>query len=954
MESLQKNINIVKCTKLYHFYQEIWSFLLNYDYVSLSISVTDITQYNYIVQFKVYLLEKSFKEQERLINQIKKVDQNEKDLKREKLKQKLVHQYAKESFIILFEILNLKVPIRASLKPNQDTQALDQFLVQKFRNLEFYEYTYLSKNLLIPNNLNNNQGNVTRDKINQIKKQVKPDDEDSQIQIEQEENNGNLFSVNEQQSYLFTQCQQPEDLRNNLFDYQSQAVQWMLYREQRISAQTLNLQGQKQSLNKMWSQIQLDDDIYIYFNELTGQFSEKAVPSKDVKGGILADAMGLGKTICSIALILLGREMKQQQLNDINSEPLGKKVKLDKEAGNTLLVVELSVFEHWIEEIERHTKLNKLEVYQYYKPQSRVKEIKLEVYDIVITTYGVLKKDFTKNGLLYMYEWERIILDEAHVIKSKSTACAKAASSIQAKSRWCLTGTPIQNHLEDLFSLFHFLQVETFSDYYWFNHYINKQQDKAAKFNLLHEILRPLLLRRTKQSESIQSSLNLPSKQHFIVRVKMSNQEKKFYNTLYFNTQKYLKEFFGIGQQQKTKKIGYMHVFQLLSSLRQCCDHVGLIANKLKNKALQQQQQQQSTNKQKSELVIKQFIENAQYNLERSLKAQIQSLQQKQEQAEAQQQELEDDDDFSVQDEFSENSSTADEVKPQLDLKEIENDLKLKIQQLDKIQIESQDFENTQRKYESIFEKVKNYDCAICLEPLKEKSIIYYLSCEHIFCSCLESLPKQNETIVCPICRQEIENKDKIKLIQTKPAPSPQDDWYKESTKINEVLKYIEYVWKKNEKVVIFTQWISIMNFIEGKLRVKGIEFRKIQGKMDKNQRKASIKDFFEKQITVMLISLKAGAYGINLSCANHVLLVDPWWNPAVEDQAVERVHRLGQQKQVQIVSFICDNTIEERVLQMHKMKRQLFKDALQLKLPNQEFSFQDQIEFVMNQQMES
>ncbi|CAD8052571.1 unnamed protein product [Paramecium primaurelia] len=958
------------CTKLYHFYQEIWSFLLNYDYVSLNISVLDITQYNYIVQFKVYLLEKSFKEQEKIISQIKKVDQNEKDSKKEKAKQKLVHQYAKESFIILFEILNLKISQRASLRPNQETQYLDQFLVEKFGNLEFYEYTYLSKNLLIPCNLNKNQVNVTKDKIIKIKKQVKPDDEEGQIQIEQQENDTNLFSVNEQQSFQFTLCKQPEDLKNNLFNYQAQAIQWMLYREHRISAQTLNLQNQQQSLNKMWSEIQISDDINIYFNEFTGQFSEKVVASKDVKGGILADAMGLGKTICSIGLILLVKEMKQQQLNDNNQEPQGKKVKLEKQNGNTLLVVELSVFEHWIEEIERHTKQNKLEVYQYYKPQSRVKEIQLEVYDIVITTYGVLKKDCTKNGLLYMYEWERIILDEAHVIKSKSTACAKAASSIQAKCRWCLTGTPIQNHLEDLYSLFHFLQVETFSDYYWFNHYINKQQDKAAKFNLLHEILKPLLLRRTKQSESIKSSLNLPSKQHFIFRVKMSKQEQKFYDTLYLNTCKYIKEYFGIGLEQKKKKIRYMHAFQLLSSLRQCCDHVGLIANKLRNKAMQKI----VATKQKSEQLIKQFIENAQQNLEKSLKAQILQLQQKQETAANQNQmeEIEEDDDLSIEDQFSDNSSTADESKSLLDLNQIENDLRNKIQYLDKVQMDIQSPEFAQKKYESIFQKVKNDDCVICTIPLREKNIIYYLSCGHVFCSCIEDIFKnRNETIPCPICRQEIEQKGKIKLyqnlqkiqeeqpqkqnIQEEANVPNQQEWYQESSKINEILKYIEYVWKKNEKVVVFTQWLSIMNFIEGKLRIKGIEFKKIQGKMDKNQRKASIKDFFEKQITVMLISLKAGAYGINLSCANHVLLVDPWWNPAVEDQAVERVHRLGQQKQVQIVSFICENTIEERVLQMHQKKRQLFKDALQLKFnDHEEFSFQDQIEFVMNQKMDS
>ncbi|CAD8060264.1 unnamed protein product [Paramecium sonneborni] len=958
------------CIQVYHLYQEIWSFLINYNYVSLSISVIEITQFNYVVQFKVYLLEKSFQEQEKIINDINKDNQNQKDQKREKRRQKLVHQYAKESFLILFEILNLKFSIRASLRPKQETKSLDQFLVDKFRKLEYFKRNQLCQKLLIPSNLKNDeQVNVTQEKINQIEQQIKIDELEYQSinKIEQEENNQNLFSVNEQESYQFTICQQPQDLKNNLFIYQAQATNWMLYREQRITAEVLNLQNQQQNLNKMWSEIKLNVNEYIYFNELTGQFSENSVPSKDVKGGILADAMGLGKTICSLALILLSREMKQQQQNDDTEEPYKKKVKLDKKYGNTLLVVQKSVFEHWIEEIEKHTQQNKLEVYQFYKPQSRQKDIKLEVYDIVITTYGVLKQDFTKNRFLYSYEWERIILDEAHIIKSKSTTCAKAASSVEAQCRWCLTGTPIQNHLEDLFSLFHFLQVETFQDYYWFNHYINKQQDNTIKFNLLHEILKPILLRRTKQQDSIICQLNLPIKKHIIVKVNLSKEEQEFYNTLYVNTCKQLKEYFGIGMKQKIIRSRYMHIFQLLSLLRLCCDHVGLVVSKLRNKTIQQF----TANKQKSELLIKQFIQNAQQNLEQSLKATILKLEQKQENLRQQNQEdeIEEDDDFSI-DEIS-YQSTADETQNQqnqqeqpMNQDEIERELRNHIQQLEKVNEDKQDDKQTQKKYESIFQRIQNEDCAICQEAFNIKNQIYYLGCTHLYCSdCFENLQKQNQSVICPLCRTQIQKNDKIKIVykwsekqdqksnQNVQIPNTQP-WYKESSKINEIIKYIEFVKNKNEKVVIFTQWLSIMNFIEGKLRIRKIQSRNIQGKMDINQRKAAIKDFFEQNITVMLISLKAGAYGINLCCANHVLLVDPWWNPAVEDQAIERVHRLGQDKSVQIMSYICENTIEDRVLQLHKKKRQLFKDALHLKLPDHEFNFQDQIEFVMNQKL--
>lgn len=79
----------------------------------------------------------------------------------------------------------------------------------------------------------------------------------------------------------------------------------------------------------------------------------------------------------------------------------------------------------------------------------------------------------------------------------------------------------------------------------------------------------------------------------------------------------------------------------------------------------------------------------------------------------------------------------------------------------------------------------------------------------------------------------------------------------------------------------------------------------------------------------VFLISLKAGGVGLNLTAANHVFLIDPWWNPAVEDQAVERVHRIGQKKNVEIIRFICSHTVEERIIELHQVKKELFDSTI-------------------------
>jgi DNA repair protein RAD5 len=91
-----------------------------------------------------------------------------------------------------------------------------------------------------------------------------------------------------------------------------------------------------------------------------------------------------------------------------------------------------------------------------------------------------------------------VILDEAHNIKGRQTNQSKAASMLESHYRWCLTGTPIQNKYDDLFSLINFLRVETFSEYFWWNTYINKENDQERD-NILKAIISPILLRRTKQ-----------------------------------------------------------------------------------------------------------------------------------------------------------------------------------------------------------------------------------------------------------------------------------------------------------------------------------------------------------------------------------------------------------------------------------------------------------------------
>jgi SNF2 family DNA or RNA helicase len=129
-------------------------------------------------------------------------------------------------------------------------------------------------------------------------------------------------------------------------------------------------------------------------------------------------------------------------------------------------------------------------------------------------------------------------------------------------------------------------------------------------------------------------------------------------------------------------------------------------------------------------------------------------------------------------------------------------------------------------------------------------------------------------------------------------------------------------------KALVFSQWTSMLDLIEPALREAGIGFIRLDGgTTNRGAVAASFQD--PKGPPVMLISLKAGATGLNLTAADHVFLVDPWWNPSVEAQAADRAHRIGQQRPVMVYRLVSQGTVEEKILTLQEKKRALFESAL-------------------------
>ena len=133
-----------------------------------------------------------------------------------------------------------------------------------------------------------------------------------------------------------------------------------------------------------------------------------------------------------------------------------------------------------------------------------------------------------------------------------------------------------------------------------------------------------------------------------------------------------------------------------------------------------------------------------------------------------------------------------------------------------------------------------------------------------------------------------------------------------------------------NTKSVIFSQWTSVLGLLEPHLRSANIRYARLDGSMTLAKRNEQLTLFRDSpSVTVFLVSLKAGGVGLDLSCACRVYLLDPWWNPSVEQQAVDRIHRLGQKREVTTVRLVIRGSIEENIIALQEKKSTLAKETL-------------------------
>ncbi len=183
----------------------------------------------------------------------------------------------------------------------------------------------------------------------------------------------------------------------------------------------------------------------------------------------------------------------------------------------------------------------------------------------------------------------------------------------------------------------------------------------------------------------------------------------------------------------------------------------------------------------------------------------------------------------------------------------------------------------------------------------------------------------------------------KLRLLANHPKLTEHDKLHGTSGKFNEVIWNLEKLHAENHKVLIFSQFVKHINIYTNHFEENNIPFFVLTGKTPTEQRKQIINRFQQKDSAkIFFISLKAGGVGLNLTAADYVFMLDPWWNPAVESQAINRAHRIGQNKNVMVYKFISKNTIEEKILKLQERKQLLVQKFVNSNNPIADLSIEE------------
>ncbi|KAE8392237.1 SNF2 family N-terminal domain-containing protein [Aspergillus alliaceus] len=786
------------------------------------------------------------------------------------------------------------------------------------------------------------------------KKENKSNDssEDEESAELEEDQLDTLYKKAQSFDFSMPEAEPPPTFSLKLRRYQKQALHWMLAKEKD------NKSTRGRSMNPLWEEYawptkdvednslpSIDGLDHFYVNPYSGELSiEFPAQEQHCLGGILADEMGLGKTIEMLSLVHSHRNVPPSQAADGPSS-INDLARLPSSSSGvvaapytTLVVAPTSLLSQWESEALKASESGTMKVLMYYGNEKSVNLRDLcatgnpKAPNVIVTSYGVVLSDYRQMlssasfsaatpGGLFSVDFFRVILDEAHLIKNRLSKTARACYELKATHRWVLTGTPIVNRLEDLFSLVRFLKVEPWNNFSFWKTFITvpfESKDYVRALNVVQTVLEPLVLRRTKTMKTPEGEplVPLPRRTITIEEVELTEQEREIYDYIYTRA----KRTFNDNVEAGTLLKSFTTIFAQLLRLRQTCCHPILTRNSA---------------------IVADEEDAAAANEVNGLK-----------------------DDMDLQELIDRFTTTTESANSNQDQ---DSSSKFTTYALKQIQNES------------------SGECPICSEePMIDPAVTtcWHSACKKCLEDYIRHQTDKGESPRCFACRAPVSSRDIFEVVRrqspnttptendlytstppscTQPGPrislrriNPLSPSAHTSAKIHSLINHLNRV-PSNTKSVVFSQFTSFLDLISPQLDKAGISHVRLDGTMAQKARAAVLAEFnkpetfdqeeieeaeredgaytpFTKRPAnghtatspgpkVLLISLRAGGVGLNLTAASNVFMMDPWWSFAIEAQAIDRVHRMGQLRDVSVTRFVVKDSIEGRMLRVQERK---------------------------------
>ncbi|CAL1707747.1 unnamed protein product [Somion occarium] len=725
------------------------------------------------------------------------------------------------------------------------------------------------------------------------------------------------------------------DLKVNLLKHQSQALKWCIEHEYPVLPQ---LESDKPV--QFW-QLRKAGGKTFYFNLATK--TPQMAPPPLGRGALCADSMGLGKTLTMLSLILATKADVPKVFSRCS-----------------LIVVPLSVLSNWEKQIEDHVQPNALTYCVYYGTGRNLTDKELQQYDVVITTYqtvvgehapgvgkgngeGPSKKKQKVQRTLFDMKWKRIILDEGHNIRNPKTKMAKAVNGLEAERRWVLTGTPIINAPQDLGSILTFLRIcRPLDNEDFFKRMVLRplKNGDPNGAELLRALMSHVCIRRTKEMQDSDGNhlVPLPPVEMTVVPVALEGQAREMYDAIQeLSTERFnnlLLKHGSVGSAAVQS-----NVLSMLTRMRQLALHPGLLpANYL--------EQLRAANELEDE------ISAPVINLKPEDRIRLQAIL-----AQA----IEDNEEcpicFSIL--IDPRITTCAHMfclacisevifrdpKCPMDRRPITTgDLVEPAPPTDLTQTpvlpsdtEEEDLDGLRSGSSA---KIDQLVHLLKLTPLTEKSLVFSQFTGFLD-KIAEVLEKEGISYVrfdgkmSARSRQETLAKFSIPITDEDVAsiPATQPSSGRPSRQRMQSSQAVIDVGADdtNDADFVMADGRGDSDFIDDE------DDAPSPAKKRKGKKKATVKTrssgtrvldgsaFEGENPRVMLLSLKAGALGLNLTVANNVYL---WWQEGIESQAIDRCNRIGQTKPVRVYQLIAENTVESKVIDIQEKKKQLIKHA--------------------------